>query len=308
MTIPDFVQKYYSAANREAYFRNAPVDPSSDFNMQMAKLANGLLSGAYSQEPAKSSLNATPGHLQAPKGIKPTTFKSLIGRGHPEFSTKRQQDSHEFLTHLISLIERSIRTDTVSPAQNPVDSFRFKVQDRIECTQSKQCKYTYRDDFFLSLPIAKDLAINKDQVNAFEQRKAELEKQGLRLELGDIVRPEIRLTDCIKLFMEDGEVDGFYSSAAKAKVKALKSTRMATLPDYLMIQAKKFEYAPDWSPIKLNVSLQVPDLLDINELRGSGLRPGEVLLADEPEPQAASNQQVCYVLSSIVGFHRLFEN
>lgn len=34
-------------------------------------------------------------------------FKTLIGRGHPEFSTRRQQDAQEFLLHLISLVEVS---------------------------------------------------------------------------------------------------------------------------------------------------------------------------------------------------------
>jgi ubiquitin carboxyl-terminal hydrolase 5/13 len=32
-------------------------------------------------------------------------FKSLIGKGHPEFSTKRQQDAQEYFLHLLSLLE-----------------------------------------------------------------------------------------------------------------------------------------------------------------------------------------------------------
>ena len=32
-------------------------------------------------------------------------FKNLIGRGHAEFSSKRQQDAQEFLLHLINTIE-----------------------------------------------------------------------------------------------------------------------------------------------------------------------------------------------------------
>ena len=44
-------------------------------------------------------------NLQYPNGIRPQMFKSLVGKGHPEFSTKRQQDAQEFLLHLINLIE-----------------------------------------------------------------------------------------------------------------------------------------------------------------------------------------------------------
>ncbi len=32
-------------------------------------------------------------------------FKSLVGRGHPEFSTRRQQDAQEFLLHLLNSVE-----------------------------------------------------------------------------------------------------------------------------------------------------------------------------------------------------------
>ena len=32
-------------------------------------------------------------------------FKALIGKDHPEFSTKRQQDAQEFLLHIINTIE-----------------------------------------------------------------------------------------------------------------------------------------------------------------------------------------------------------
>lgn len=38
-------------------------------------------------------------------GIAPRMFKALIGRGHPEFSTNRQQDAQEFLLHFINMVE-----------------------------------------------------------------------------------------------------------------------------------------------------------------------------------------------------------
>lgn len=45
---------------------------------------------------------------QGPTGIRPQMFKSMVGRGHPEFSTKRQQDAEEFFLHLVNLIGVSI--------------------------------------------------------------------------------------------------------------------------------------------------------------------------------------------------------
>lgn len=36
-----------------------------------------------------------------------------------------------------------------------------------------------------------------------------------------------------------------------------RSTRLATFPDYLMIQLKKFTFDDKWSPIKLDVEVEV---------------------------------------------------
>lgn len=39
------------------------------------------------------------------EGIKPQMFKTLIGKGHPDFSSKRQQDAQEFFLHIVNLLE-----------------------------------------------------------------------------------------------------------------------------------------------------------------------------------------------------------
>jgi len=38
-------------------------------------------------------------------GISPHMFRHLIGRGHSEFSSKKQQDAQEFFLHLINVLE-----------------------------------------------------------------------------------------------------------------------------------------------------------------------------------------------------------
>jgi len=196
------------------------------------------------------------------------------------------------------LIERNLRNDTSSPSINPADAFRFQLEDRIECSQSHQVRYKHREEFCLSVPISKETALNKEELKAYEARKAEATKNGSKLEPGDIVRPIISLQDCLKLFLQNELVSDFYSSATKSRVNAIKSTRLSTFPDFLLIQAKKFEHAADWSPIKLDISLQVPDVLDIKELRGTGLKPNEKELADESAagatavPDIALNENV----------------
>lgn len=38
-------------------------------------------------------------------GIKPQMFKSLIGQGHPEFSSAQQQDASEYLFYFLDKIK-----------------------------------------------------------------------------------------------------------------------------------------------------------------------------------------------------------
>ena len=44
---------------------------------------------------------------QEQDGIAPQMFKSVIGRGHPEFSSSRQQDAEEFFMHFLSTVDRA---------------------------------------------------------------------------------------------------------------------------------------------------------------------------------------------------------
>jgi len=57
-------------------------------------------------------------------------------------------------------------------------------------------------------------------------------------------------------------------------------TRLATFPEYLVIQLKKFCLGEDWTPQKLDVSVDMPFDLDISALRAKGKQPEEVELPD----------------------------
>lgn len=59
-----------------------------------------------------------------------------------------------------------------------------------------------------------------------------------------------------------------------------RTTRLASFPDYLLLHLKKFTVKEDWTPIKLDVAIEMPDLLDLNFLRGNGLQPTEQLLPE----------------------------
>ena len=76
-------------------------------------------------------------------------------------------------------------------------------------------------------------------------------------------------------------MDDFFSSAIQGKTTAKKTVRMATFPDYLMVQLLKFKVDESWQPVKLDVEVDMPDSLDLSSLRGRGLQAGEVSLPDD---------------------------
>ncbi len=155
-----------------------------------AKLAVGLLSGKYSSV-AENSLDTES------TGISPAMFKNLIGKNHPDFSTKQQQDAQEFFLHLVNVIEKHSRNQP-----NPANALKFSVEDRVECCSSGKgttifilfllssqfsstvdisVKYTAREEWCLPLPIPLHLATNISEVREYEARLAEAESKGQKL-------------------------------------------------------------------------------------------------------------------------------
>lgn len=104
----------------------------------------------------------------------------------------------------------------------------------------------------------------------------------------DVVRAKIPFTACLSAFTSPVQIDDFFSTAIKDKCTAIKTTRFGTFPDYLMIQLNKFTIGDDWVPRKLDVLVDVPEKLVIEELRGHGLQSGEVELPKESETQPTS--------------------
>ncbi|XP_073970641.1 ubiquitin specific protease 5 [Rhodnius prolixus] len=275
-SIPSFITKYYNDAS--VIFDNTPADPATDFNVQMAKFACGLLSGKYSkpppQGPEKKIIPPISAHM----------FKNLIGKGHPDFSTKNQQDAHEFFLHLLTNVQRNSRGSS-----DPTECFKLQVQDRFQCGATNKVKYTHRVEYCLPLPIPLNAAINKEAVAAYEARRNSTENRNMNNE--EVVRPHIPIAACLEAFTQEEIIEQFYSSAIGGKTTAKKTTRLSSFPAYLLIHLKKFTLCEGWTSVKLDVSVDMPDELDLSMLRGKGLQPGEEALpelaAPVPQPQFA---------------------
>uniref|UniRef100_A0A672LW37 Ubiquitin carboxyl-terminal hydrolase n=1 Tax=Sinocyclocheilus grahami TaxID=75366 RepID=A0A672LW37_SINGR len=264
-TIPDFQTKYVS--NIDKIFNEAPSDPTQDFKTQKCIL--------LVQE--KPFINMTFFVQGDQLGIAPRMFKALVGRGHPEFSTNRQQDAQEFLLHFINMVERNCRS-----GMNPSEAFRFLVEEKIVCQQSQKAKYTQRVDYIVQLPVPMDQATNMEELHEAERRREEADSSGAPPPAAP--RAQIPFAACFAALSEPETLTDFWSSAVQAKTTATKTTHFASFPDHLVIQIKKFTFGLDWVPKKLDVSIDVPDTLDLSALHAMGQQPGEELLPEVAPP------------------------
>ncbi|CAA9994704.1 unnamed protein product [Nesidiocoris tenuis] len=63
---------------------------------------------------------------------------------------------------------------------DPTECFKLRLEDKIECGSSGKVKYTYRTEYSISLFIPQSAAVNQEEVEAFEAKKA----SGLKVEIG----------------------------------------------------------------------------------------------------------------------------
>ena len=138
----------------------------------MLKVADGLLSGRYSRprrtdagrtlQNSLASDDATAGTAPQPvfqEGVRPITFKALIGRGHAEFATMRQQDAEEFFTHLLTSLRRYAHAHPRSAGGDgdakpePTETFAFALEQRLQCTSCACVRYRADTHDVLSVPV-----------------------------------------------------------------------------------------------------------------------------------------------------------
>ncbi|KAK8452514.1 hypothetical protein SEVIR_5G122300v4 [Setaria viridis] len=292
-----FISRYFEKQSLKAAFATAPADPTVDLNMQMTKLGHGLLSGKYSARTKEGQ-----------EGIRPRMFKSVIAANHPEFSSMRQQvDALDFFLHLIDRVEQA---NPGNHELNPCSGFKFIIEERVQCPSGK-VSYNKRSDYILSLGIPLHEATNKEELEAFNEKKVTMDLDGKEVSNEEIVRPRVPLEACLANFAGPEEIPDFYSTALNSKTTATKTAGFNTFPDYLVLHMRKFVMEAGWVPKKLDVYIDVPDTIDISHMRSKGVQPGEELLPDgasgdnkaEPALPVASEDIVSQLAS--MGFNYL---
>ncbi|KAJ2541270.1 ubiquitin C-terminal hydrolase Ubp14 [Coemansia sp. RSA 1933] len=228
-------------------------------------MAQGLWSGRYAE--LQTDSDGRPAHQS---GIPPAQFKDAIAKDHPEFSTMRQQDAFDFLLHLCKQIDIADRSAHGS-AMSPTSVFDFKTEERLQCLGCNKVRYKTQKSSSISLPIVKRTADN----GATSEGTTD----------------PVPIIDCLDNMAAEEQIDGYHCPSCAKPTTAAKTTRFVSFPKILAVQMRRFELV-NWVPEKINDPVHVPlNTLDFAAYRAHGIQPGEELLPESADENAAQPPQ-----------------
>ncbi|KAJ8597139.1 cysteine proteinase [Rhizopogon salebrosus TDB-379] len=306
-SLPPFQTRYYAVAHWENCTQALPADC---LECQMFKLADGLLSGRYSKPhsdlekaPTNALAHPTPEHTAWQVGLKPAGFKALVGKGHAEFATMRQQDAEEFFVHLLTVLRRFNHPNArgSQDESEPTEAFSFGLEQRLQCQSCRRVGYRVDTMDVLSLGVP---------VHELAEGEADTGPGALEQEVAPVGAPDeagpakkryrsVSLEQCLNLLVGPSgqEALEYQCEGGCGKVHAVRQVQFATFPDVLVLHAKKFQLV-NWVPTKLGESaVSASDTNSIDELNldnylGHGLQPGEEELPHTSNASGPSQPQV----------------
>ena len=285
-SMPEFQSRYYLPDQ-------PPPDttaPAEDLETQLRKVADGMLSGRYSKPDTDVIASEYSPEIPHQKGLAPAMLKYLIGRGHEEFSTMRQQDAFELLLHLLKLINRSQHP---SSHPDPVQSFRFVMEQRLQCMSCKKVRYRTDEQDNISIPVP-IRPITKPTSSQPDNEKAKDEYE------------PVTLKECLDSFTS-AEVVELTCPSCGGKDGFLKRSLFKTFPKVLAVNARRFALV-NWVPTKLDIAVVVgDDPFSLDAYKSHGLQEGEEALPEDAavaaSPQFTPNEGALSQLEGM-GFPR----
>ena len=298
---PELFGRYAAYAQGGALFAGAPANPADDVRVQLAKLAAALRGERYARRTEADD---------ARPGIRPAMFRALLGRGHAEFASSRQQDVVEYFQHLLERFdaaEKAAPPDAADAAAIMLPSalFTFGLETRLQCAASGLVRYGSDRDNVLQLHVPLEAAENNSDVAQYQEREAKRQKlralgaaayiaadggggsattaaDAAPAEAEAPVRPRVPFGACLAHFGATETVADFSFAALGRRGPALRRTRFSAFPRYLAVAVARFSVGADWLPRKLDCSVEPPLQLSLEHLRATGLQPGEQEMPQDP--------------------------
>jgi ubiquitin carboxyl-terminal hydrolase 5/13 len=250
----------------KAYFNpdGIPLDkilgnfkPYEDLETQLFKLGDGLNSGRYSIPDEWTTET-----IKYQRGIKPSGFKSLIGEGHPEFSTMLQQDSFEFWCYLIEKIEKSNITGQLETS--PTSSLKFLTQNKIKCTNCNGVRFKQDLTDNITVPISMNV---KD-----------VDSEGKKCYSPTTMEESLQSWNSSETFQYD-------CPKCDSSQIAIKCEGFETFPEYLVLCPQRI-VLENWVPTKASVPISFSETLSLTPFKTEPLLESENNL---PEDDASSD-------------------
>ena len=267
--LPRFQDRYYHPKDDPP----ASQHPAEDLETQLRKMADGLLSGRYSRP--DTDVIASEHTVENPyqKGLAPAMLKYLIGRGHAEFSTMRQQDAYELLLHLFKLINRSSHP---SPLQDPTKGFGFVIEQRIQCLNCKKVRYRTDEQDNISIPVP----ARKSDGGA-----------GQATEILEAAKKErfaaVTLKECLDIFTGE-EIVQLTCPACGSKDGFTSRSLFKTFPEVLAVNVQRFQLV-NWVPTKLDIPVIVnEEPICFNQYKSEGYQTAEDMLPESDDSGSAN--------------------
>ena len=263
LSLEPFKKRYFDNALEHLNICNK--DPNDCYLCQMSKIMYGLHSGIYSQKKTRklppTEVNKEGEIEEYQDGIRPSSFKLYFGKGHPDFSSNKQQDAFEYLSYLI---EKMKKEEKRLEKFDPMKLFEFELEIRMECNICHNVKYKNSKTWFLSL-----------SVEDWKNKKEETSKCSMDEVLSKFLSPEIIELNCPE---------------CKKKSFWTKTQRVLNYPKYLVIVFQRFVF--DWVPVKLEVSFEpILNKFDLKLLSQSQHKENEKILDTAKEEALEEEEQ-----------------
>lgn len=268
--IPYF-QKRYHQSNMEQQTRQ----PAQDLEVQMRKIADGLLSGRYAvpDESAPSD-----NQVLYQKGLSLGMLKALIGKGHEEFSTMRQQDAFEFLIYILDKLSRDSKSKGLD---DPTKVFQFQTEQRLECNNCHAVRYKVDDQENLSIPVPAHVIQAADGTSTYKP---------------------VAFEECLDSFVAPTSVEYNCKTCGSSELPATTSTRFKTFPEVLIVNAQRFKVL-NWVPVKLNIAVDVPQGgIFFDKYLSAGPKPDETVVEGEDEDDSFVANEAALESLEAMGF------
>eukprot|EP00163_Fabomonas_tropica_P027949 TRINITY_DN5539_c0_g1_i2.p1 TRINITY_DN5539_c0_g1~~TRINITY_DN5539_c0_g1_i2.p1 ORF type:complete len:400 (-),score=117.81 TRINITY_DN5539_c0_g1_i2:159-1358(-) len=203
-------------------------------------------------------------------------FKNFTAGAHPEFSSLRQQDTHEFLQHLKQVISREEHSLN-NGNDDPVKSLKFQLEERYQCNECQGVRLVKveEEDLKLRIPVPPELLSNPTM-----QHDAS-------------TFPEVSLDGLLSNFLAPEIIPDYPCTKCNKKVNVTKTIFIDTFPETLCVQIGRFFPDHNYVVRKLLIKATVPDTVQFETISAPGLGPNDVELPEAstgaPAPAPVAN-------------------